>query len=41
MNNEKRKRDWTSYDIERPEKTLAIVWAMIIILLLVYAFVLK
>jgi len=41
MITEQRKRKWTSYDIERPEKILAIVWAMIIMLLLIYAIVLK
>jgi hypothetical protein len=41
MTNEQRERKWNSYDIERPEKILAIVWAMIIILLLIYAIISK
>jgi hypothetical protein len=41
MINEKRKEKWPRYDIERSEKTLAIVWALIIIVLLVYAAVPK
>lgn len=36
--NEDERGKWTSYDIERPEKILAIVWSILVIAFIIYAF---
>jgi len=40
MNDDENRR-WTSYDIERPEKILAIVWTILVVALIVYALLTK
>jgi len=39
--NEERKGKWTSYDIERPEKLLAIFWIVFVLALIVYGLLIK